>query len=162
SLPGQVGEGQVLPGADNDSYTYVMFPLLYEGQPVTTCNSPGYISNVGIQLGPDGAVWSVHLAHPMEALPEEAKLISPEEAWDKLQQNDHLIFLEEMWGLMPGDRFAAAYSRVEKVELVYWPRYYQVVRNEHYHIKYAFSGTTQIGDRQMKFTALVDAVQAVD
>ena len=162
SLPGQVGEGQVLPGADNDSYTYVMFPLLYEGQPVATCNSPGYISNVGIQLGPDGAVWSVHLAHPMEALPEEAKLISPEEAWDKLQQNDHLIFLEEMWGLMPGDRFAAAYSRVEKVELVYWPRYYQVVRNEHYHIKYAFSGTTQIGDRQMKFTALVDAVQAVD
>jgi hypothetical protein len=158
NLPGQVGAGQVLPGADNDSYTYVKFPLLYEGQPVATCNSPGHISNVSVQLGPDGAVWFVHLAHPMEALPEEAELISPEEAWERLQQNDFLISLDEGWGLLPGDRFAAAYSRIEKVELVYWPRYYQVIRNEHYHIKYAFSGTTQIGDRQMRFTALVDAV----
>lgn len=157
NLPGQVGEGSVLPGTDHDSFSWVVFPLLYEGQPVITLNPPGYISSVSVQLGPDGDLWSVHLAYPMEVLPEKVELISPEEAWDKLQQNDYLITLEEVWGLIPGDRFAAAYSRVEKVELVYWPRYYQVVRNEHYDIKYAFSGTTQIGDRQMKFTALVDA-----
>jgi hypothetical protein len=162
NLPGLIGEGRVLPGDENESFNWVTFPLLYEDQPVITSNSPGFISRVSVQLGPDGDVWSVHLAYPMEALAEQVELISAEEAWDKLQQNDFLISLDESWGLIPGDRFAAAYSQVEKVELVYSPRYYQVVRNEHYDIKYAFSGTTQIGNWQMKFTALVDAVQAVD
>ena len=100
------------------------------------------------------SIWPI----PWRFCRKKPSWISPAEAWERLQQNDFLISLDEGWGLLPGDRLAAAYSRIEKVELVYWPRYYQVIRNEHYHIKYAFSGTTQIGDRQMRFTALVDAV----
>lgn len=62
---------------------------------------------------------------------------------------------------MPGDRFAAAFSRVTAVELAYIPRHPQLSRNEHYDLVYVFRGVAQVGQRQVDFTAYVDGREAV-
>lgn len=158
-LPGELGQSFIRYQAGDD-FKYVVYPLLYEGRFVfnTDAGPGGYISFVSVQVGPRGEIWSVHCAKPMILLPDKKLLIRPEKAWEKLLKNDSLIRVEGFFGFIPGDRFAAAYSKVTGVELVYKPRYTNIARNENYDIVYMFTGTARIGTKDVQFTAFVDAV----
>jgi hypothetical protein len=69
-----------------------------------------------------------------------------------------VVLLDGHLTAIPGSRFVAGASRVTVTGLVSVPRHPEFARNEHYDLKYLFSGEARVGDRTIKFTALVDAV----
>lgn len=159
NLPGTPGEPEMLEPVAKQDWRDIVFPLMYEGIPVASTGSPGYISYIGVQVGLDGEVWSVHSAQPMELTGEEMPLITPEQAWERLLRNESLVYVDGFFGPLPGKRFAAMSSRVTETGLVYLPRHHQIVRNEVYDLKYMFAGEAQVGNKQIKFTAFVDALK---
>lgn len=158
ALPGDLGEPLVRAGVGDD-FKYVIYPVIYEGKHVFSTDGPGYESNITVQVGPQGEIWSVQCAKPMVFLENQQPLIQPEQAWEKLLRNDFQILIEDFFGFIPGNRFAATYSKVTKVELVYKPRYTNMVRNENYEIVYMFTGTARIGTKDVRFKAFVNAVE---
>ncbi|MBE0467505.1 MAG: hypothetical protein IBX71_09840 [Candidatus Desulforudis sp.] len=160
-LPGKTGEPQQLVEPD-DRWTGVIIPLLYDGLPVTRpyprLGSRSYLSNLWVwQMDTDREVWTVNCAHPMEFTGEEFGLIAPAEAWEKLQRNESLVYVEGFFGAIPGGRFAVPQSRVTEVDLVYLPRHPQLVRNEHYDLMYRFAGEASVGSGSVAFAAYVPA-----
>lgn len=156
-LPGTPGEPVVRD--DGSGFSLVVFPLLYNGIPVTSSNPPGYVSFLSVQLGPRGDVWSVNCAHPMQTAPGGKLLLTPEQAWEQLLDNKSLVHVDGFFGSMPGDRFVAAWSGVTTAALVYIPRHPELTRNENYDPVYMFKGSARVGERQVGFTAYVDAVR---
>ncbi|MDD3653481.1 MAG: hypothetical protein PHO01_04750 [Desulfotomaculaceae bacterium] len=157
ALPGDLGEPFVRAGAGDD-FKYVIYPVIYEGKHVFSTGGPGYESNITVQVGPQGEIWSVQCSKPMVLLEERQPLISPERAWEKLLKNDFQILIEDFFGFIPGNRFAATYSKVTKVELIYKPRHTNMARNENYDLMYMFTGTARIGTKDVRFKAFVNAI----
>lgn len=156
-LPGDLGQPFVRAGVGDD-FKYVIYPIIYEGKYVFSTGGPGYESCISVQVGPQGEIWSVQCTNPMVLLEDKQPLIRPEKAWQKLLKNDSLIGIEGFFGFIPGNRFAATYSKVTKIELVYKPRYTNMARNENYDIVYMFTGTTRVGTKDVRFKAFVNAV----
>lgn len=91
--------------------------------------------------------------------PRGKTLLTPEQAWEQLLANKSQVHVEGFFGVMPGDRFVASSSSVTRVELAYIPRHPELVRNEKYDLVYMFRGQSQVGEREIGFTAYVDAVK---
>ncbi|OPX83340.1 MAG: hypothetical protein A4E53_04681 [Pelotomaculum sp. PtaB.Bin104] len=158
ALPGDLGQPFVKAGIGDD-FKYVIYPFIYEGKYVFSTDGPGYESFISVQVGPQGEIWSVQCAKPMVLLKDQQPLIQPEQAWEKLLKNDFQIHIEGFFGSLPGNRFAANYSKVTKVELVYKPRYTNMERNDNYDIVYMFTGTARVGTKDVRFKAFVNAVE---
>lgn len=156
-LPGKPGEPKIS-SSDPEAGIWVTFPLLYGEIPVISFGPPGYVSSVGVQLGPTGEIWSVKCAHPMKLAAEKKPLLSPKQAWEQLMANNSEIHVDGFFGTMPGDLYFAGHSRITEAKLVYVPRRQELIRNENYDLKYMFKGNARVGSRDIKFTALVEAV----
>ncbi|MDD4169282.1 MAG: hypothetical protein PHD36_03325, partial [Desulfotomaculaceae bacterium] len=158
ALPGDVGQPFVSAGAGDD-FKYVIYPVIYEGKTVFSTGGPGYESNIIVQVGPQGEIWSVQCSKPMVLLEAQQPLIQPEKAWEKLLKNEFQILIDDFFGVIPGNRFAATHSKVTKAELIYKPRYMNMSRNENYDLVYMFTGTARIGTKDVRFEAFVNAVE---
>jgi len=156
-LPGEPGAPIIRD--EGSGFSLVVFPLLYSGVAITSSDPPGFASYIAVQLGPEGDVWSVNCFRPMQAVPEEKPLLTPEQAWDKLLVNKSQIHVEGFFGSMPGDRFVADASSVTAADLAYIPRHPEMMRNDNYDLVYVFTGQAQVGERLVNFTAYVDAVK---
>lgn len=155
-LPGTPGTPEIRdngPGEDK----LVIYPLLYQGLPITSLDPPGYASYVSVQVGPGGDVWSVYCSRPMQLSGEEKQVLTPEKAWEQLLANNSLIHVEGFFGMMPGNMFTAVSAVVSGAELAYVPRSPGLMRNEHYDLKYVFSGVARVGEREVQYKAFVDA-----
>lgn len=172
SLPGTLGEPEVLPSIApetpglSDEYCSVLFGLCYDGLPAGGLDGNGSRSYLSVQVqltdiadkGDLGAVTMVHLALPMQ-LGEAMQLITPEQAWQKLLRNDAVIFLEDQLAGLPAARFQVIASSITAVQLTYVPRHRELARNEQWDLQYVFSGTAKVGDCELGFHALVNAVR---
>lgn len=156
ALPGELGDAEIV-GMD-EKYALVRFDLLYDGIVVDGLgmNSGSYLA-MQIRLS-DGVVTQVNCARPMQS-GEKQPLLSSEQAWSKLLDNQAVIYLDDFGDALSGSKFVADSSRVTSVRLAYVPRFREFARNEHYDLKYIFSGTAQVGSQTVKFSALVDAVE---
>ncbi len=157
-LPGKLGQPFLI-GENSDGFRWVIYPLLYNGNPVIGNEDSGYVSRLGVQVGADGKVWSVNCAHPMQSSGKELRLLSPEQAWKELLANQAEIHVEGFFGRLAGNRFNADESIVTEVKLVYVPEHPELPRNQNYEVKYSFKGTARVGGREIKFNAFVDAVK---
>jgi hypothetical protein len=160
TLPGELGEPVIVATGPGDTWEGVVFPLLYDGRPVIRPGFPHPISKVWVWqvVEVDQTVaWVVNCAQPMELTAEEIPLITPEQAWKKLLQNQSRIHIGGFFGAMPGDRFHVDESRVTGIQLVYVPRHPQLAQNEVYDLMYMFTGESRIGERQVEFVAFVNA-----
>lgn len=172
ALPGTLGEPEVLPAiapespGASDEYCTVMFGLLYEGIPAGGLDGNGSRSGLSVQVkltdttgrGDLGAVTMVHLALPMQ-LGEAKDLVTPEQAWQRLLDNEGTIFLEDQLSGLPAARFQVTASSITSVQLAYVPRHRELARNEQWDLRYVFSGTATAGDCEVRFHALVNAVR---
>ncbi len=154
-LPGTLGKPWIYPTDEEDLYT-IGLPFLYDGIPVVTPNYPGYVSHIIISLYKDGALWSVDSNMHMEA-GKKVELVSPQEAKQKLLENEYIMTIDDLFGYFYGDRFAADKSTVTKIELVYIPCHPELARSEEYTLMYRFSGKTIISGNEMDFAAFVKA-----
>jgi hypothetical protein len=158
ALPGELGEPELLTATGGNDQ-WVVFPLLYHGLPVYRPDQTRDVPRIVVQFGPKGDVWSVNCGLPLEQTAETVRIITPDQAWEKLRANQSQVYVEGVYGPVPGKSFTAASSRVIEVRLAYVPRYPQLARNEFYDLKYVFSGEAQFESRKVSFTALVDAVE---
>ncbi len=172
ALPGTLGEPELLPAivpespGVSDEYCTVLFGLFYEGIPAGGLDGNGSRSYLSVQVqvtdiarrGDLGAVTMVHLALPMQ-LSEAKKLITPEQAWQRLLDNDATIYLEDQLSGLPAARFQVIESSITSVQLVYVPRHRELARNDQWDLRYIFSGTAKAGDSEVRFHALVNAVR---
>lgn len=154
-LPGTLGKPWIYPTGEEEFYT-IGLPFLYDGIPVVTPNYPGYVSHIIISLYKDGTLWSVDSRMHMEA-GKKVELISPQEAKQKLLENEYIMTIDDLFGYFYGDRFAADKSTVTKIELVYIPCHPELARSEEYTLMYRFSGKTIISGNEMDFAAFVKA-----
>ena len=156
-LPGEPGEAELL-AATRGSDQWVVFPLLYSGLPTYRLLEPARdVPRIAVQFGPKGDVWSINCGLPLEQTAETVRIITPDQAWAKLCANQSQVYVEGIYGPVPGKSFTAASARVSEVRLAYVPRYPQSARNEFYDLKYIFSGEARFENRKASFTALVDA-----
>lgn len=162
ALPGELGKPELLTATGGND-RWVVFPLLYSGLPVYR---PGQgnegrdvLPRIAVQFGPKGDVWSVNCGRPLEQTAQTMRIITPDQAWEKLRANQSQVYVEGIYGPVPGKSFTAANSRVSDIRLAYVPRYPQLARNEFYDLKYVFSGESWFKSRKASFTALVDAVE---
>ncbi|MGI6588559.1 MAG: hypothetical protein ACOX2N_07305 [Peptococcia bacterium] len=155
-VPGSLGKPWILPTGGEELQT-IGFPFIYEGIPVVTPSYPGYVSYIAISLYKDGTLWSVDSKMPMEATGEKIKLISPQEAKQRLLENDYIMTIDNLFGYFYGDRFAADKSTVTEIELVYIPCHPELARSKDYALMYRFSGKTIISGNEMDFSAFVKA-----
>ncbi|OPX83605.1 MAG: hypothetical protein A4E53_04553 [Pelotomaculum sp. PtaB.Bin104] len=159
ALPGDLGQPFIRAGVGDD-FKYVIYPIIYKDKYVFSTGGSGFESCIYVQVGPQGEIWSVQCTKPMVLLEDKQPLIRPEKAWDKLLKNNSLIYVEGFFGFIPGNRFAATYSKVTEVELIYKPRYTNMARNENYDIVYMFTGTARVGTKNVRFKAFVNAVES--
>jgi len=149
----------------SDSYCHLRFDLIYDGIPTGGPDGAGSYLSLQVQTtdvygqGKLGAVTMVHLAKPMQ-LGAPVSLISAEQAWQKLLSNEATVFVEGHLAGLPAARFQVVESEVEQVSLAYVPRHRELARNEHWDLQFIFTGTAKVGDRSLRFTALVDAVES--
>lgn len=156
-IPDSLGKAEIK-NYSNYGDQWVIYPILYQDKAVIGLGLTGYESYVGVHIGPEGEIWQVVCARPLQIVPETTSLIAPQDAWEKLQENEALIYFNEyeLQGILPGDRFAAAQSRITEVNLVYLPGP-ELANKQAVGIYYAFTGVAQIGEAQVNFTALVKA-----
>jgi len=164
ALPGEPGEPELLAvtgGNDRGNDQWVVFPLRYDDLPVYRLDQAEArdVPRIAVQFGPKGDVWSVNCASPLEQTAETMRIITPDQAWKKLRANQSQVYVEGVYGPVPGKNFTAADSRITEVRIAYVSRYPQLARNEFYDLKYVFSGEARFESRKASFTALVDAVE---
>jgi hypothetical protein len=158
-LPGKPGEPKLIQtGAEDELYT-VVFPLTYEQVPVIGLGNTGFTSYMAISLWKNGQLWSVDCVLPMDVTDEKFELITPEKAWENVLNNDYVISIKGLFGYMPGKGYAAKESEITNVELVYIPTHPELCRSKEYDIMYRFSGTAKVGNKEINFSAFVDATK---
>jgi hypothetical protein len=156
-LPGALGEPEQPLADPQDGFYWICFPLLYQGLPVESLGAPSY-SWIAIQVNAEnGQVTTVNCAKPMQLQDSQVELITPEQAWKKLLDNQAVIQLESMFEQLPAARFQVEQSLITDVQLAYVPRDPALARNEYYDLKYLFRGTAEVGERTINFIAIVDA-----
>lgn len=158
-LSGKPGEPKLIQtGAEDELYT-IVFPLTYERLPVIGLGNTGFTSYMAISLWKNGQLWSVDCVLPMDVTDEKFELITPEQAWENILNNDYVISIEGLYGYMPGEGYAAQKSEITNVELVYIPTHPELARSKEYDIMYRFSGTAKVGNKKINFSAFVNAVK---
>jgi hypothetical protein len=154
-LPGTLGDPELIDYGARD--VWVKMHLFYDGVRVHALNTPAD-SDLAVQVDKSaGTVISVNCAKPMQLLEEERRIITPEQAWQKLLKNEGVVHLDYLGDDMPAENFLVEESRVTEVHLGYMPRYWEMARNEYYDLKYFFQGIAKVGDVEFPFTAIVDA-----
>lgn len=157
-LPGVAGDPAVS-GTAADGFYWVSFPFSYGGLGIDTLGAPAE-SRLAVQVNQsNGLVTAVNCAKPMQLQTERLRLITPEQAWSRLEHNQAVVALDGWLERLPAERFLAEQSLVTAVELVYVPRDPAFARNEFYDLKYIFRGTTWVGEREISFSAIVDATR---
>jgi len=156
ALPGILGE-PVLADTGLEEFCWFTFPLLYDGISVNALGASSS-SYLGIQINRStGAVTTVNCAKPMQLQAEAQQLITPQQAWQRLLENEAIVYVDYVGEALAAANFSVQESRVTEVTLAYTPRNRNFARNEFYDLKYFFRGTATVGAREIGFTAVVDA-----
>jgi hypothetical protein len=155
-LPGDLARAQLIETGMEHIYTF-RFDLLYDGLAVEPLGGSAASCLIVQVTREGGTVVMVQCSQPMQPTDELQQLITPEQAWQRLQQNAALVYVDQVGEALPAAAFRVQRSQVTEVTLAHVPRNRHLARNEHYDPKYIFRGIALAGEREVSFTAVVDA-----